>query len=398
MPITHTYLVPEYFDKFACKCGQCRHTCCIGWPISISMNEYFILQGLDCSKKLHHMLDCAFHIVDHPSKERYAVMTTNYKGDCHMRLENGWCGLQVEKGEKVLPSICRLYPRGYRSRYAYECSCSNSCEKTIELLLDIPSPLKFVKKELIGINDKEGTTSDSDSCQYYQQVENLYLSILQNRKYRFNERMIMLGNAIKSINDYTNKNNTKDIQNLVQTLEVSEYDQSYNFNDSNLSYALNIMNNLTLSLGENSNSIKEYCDIIEENFGMYSESEEPSDKIEALNIKYLEARNHFDTIFPEGEIFLEHIMINHMFFETFPFSDYRETLWDEYVSLCGVYSFVRFLLIGYMAKKDSKEDIVDLVAAAFRLIEHSSFDQNVDIILKANQCTTLTSLEMLLKI
>ena len=35
------YLIPNYFKKFKCKCGDCRNTCCVGWTVTMSVNEYF---------------------------------------------------------------------------------------------------------------------------------------------------------------------------------------------------------------------------------------------------------------------------------------------------------------------------------------------------------------------
>ncbi len=45
MKETHDFLVPDYFPRFACKMGECRAACCRGWPVSISMENYFRLLG-----------------------------------------------------------------------------------------------------------------------------------------------------------------------------------------------------------------------------------------------------------------------------------------------------------------------------------------------------------------
>ena len=51
------YLVPDYFPAFSCKMGACRRPCCEGWPISVSMKDYFHLMGADCSPDLRRRLD-----------------------------------------------------------------------------------------------------------------------------------------------------------------------------------------------------------------------------------------------------------------------------------------------------------------------------------------------------
>ena len=43
------WLKADYYDGFACKCGQCRNSCCEGWEIAVGMQDYFRLIGLDCA-------------------------------------------------------------------------------------------------------------------------------------------------------------------------------------------------------------------------------------------------------------------------------------------------------------------------------------------------------------
>lgn len=53
--------------------------------------------------------------------------------------------MQAELGAEVLPTICRLYPRGIRTEDGNECSCANSCEAVAELLLTYKEPLRFIR-------------------------------------------------------------------------------------------------------------------------------------------------------------------------------------------------------------------------------------------------------------
>ena len=46
------YLAPDYYPSFRCKQGKCRAACCEGWPISVTMNDYFTLLGVECSPEL----------------------------------------------------------------------------------------------------------------------------------------------------------------------------------------------------------------------------------------------------------------------------------------------------------------------------------------------------------
>ena len=69
MKKTRSYWVPDYYPEFVCKCGQCRSTCCEGWDVSLSMEEYFRLVGMECSPELRGKMDGAFHIVENPTQK-----------------------------------------------------------------------------------------------------------------------------------------------------------------------------------------------------------------------------------------------------------------------------------------------------------------------------------------
>ena len=53
------YLVPDYYQAFRCKTGQCRTPCCDGWPVTFSMPDYFKLLSVECSPELKRQLDSA---------------------------------------------------------------------------------------------------------------------------------------------------------------------------------------------------------------------------------------------------------------------------------------------------------------------------------------------------
>ncbi len=110
MSYTNNFTVPSYYKNFKCIGGECRHSCCIGWDVTISMNEYFKLQSMNCSKKLRKVIDHAFLVAKNPSKERYAMVAKNYEMDCPLHMSNGYCQLHSECGEKILPLICQYYP------------------------------------------------------------------------------------------------------------------------------------------------------------------------------------------------------------------------------------------------------------------------------------------------
>ena len=101
MPKTRYYLVPDYFPSFRCKIGACRHSCCEGWAISVTMKDYFKLLSVPCSEELRRRIDTALHLYDYPTESKYAQISPRYDGNCGMRLPDGRCGLHAELGEEA---------------------------------------------------------------------------------------------------------------------------------------------------------------------------------------------------------------------------------------------------------------------------------------------------------
>ena len=134
MKETNEFLIPDYYSDFTCKMGECRCACCVGWPISISMKNYFHLIGIDCKKSLRDRLDCGLRVIDNPTEDEYARFEPRYDGNCPLRMQDGRCAIHAELGEEVLPDVCRLYPRGIRVEEGIcESSCANSCEAVLEM-------------------------------------------------------------------------------------------------------------------------------------------------------------------------------------------------------------------------------------------------------------------------
>jgi len=62
---------------------------------------------------------------------------------------------------------------------------------------------------------------------------------------------------------------------------------------------------------------------------------------------------------------------------------------------CG-YSLIRLLTVGYMQGREALSGLVDVMAAAFRLIDHTRFDHNAVIVLHELGGTEITQLAGLL--
>ena len=85
-----------------------------------------------------------------------------------------------------------------------------------------------------------------------------------------------------------------------------------------------------------------------------------------------------------------------MYFIQFPFQDRPVSLREEFLALCAVYALLRFLCLGWTAQHAGVSDAVDVVAAAFRLIDHTEFDRYAVPLLRDVGCTETGQLRQLL--
>lgn len=388
-----SFRIPDYFPHFACKIGTCRNACCQGWPISITLQNYFDLLGLDCSPDLRRRLDGGMHLADNPSPEHYAQFSPRYDGNCPLRMEDGRCALHADVGEAYQPDICRLYPRGIRLEDGVlESSCAASCEGVIELLLHRAGkePITFLEKELplsLPPHLEERNIQFATMGKAWE-IRLYFIHILQNRAMPLPERMLFLGRQMERMDKVMHSGDPAALDALLAEESTPPTQTADEIQAEDLRTGLWIAGKLTALLDARHNSIQAYG---EEALAYFGAEEGAMERYEA-------ARTHLETAFPDWEIFFENLLVNHMYFAQFPFQDRPESLPQEYAALCAVYMLLRFMTIGCMADSMGKdataqeEDLVDVCAALFRLIEHTSFDRYAALMLKSVGCATAADL------
>ncbi len=333
------YLVPDYYPAFRCKMGACRRACCEGWPINISLQDYFRLTGEMCSEELRRRIDSGVRVNLHPTPDAYACISPGWDGMCPMHLPDGRCAIHAELGDGALSAVCRLYPRGVRTQGGREASCANSCEAVVEMLLHHPQPLRFAPLRmdvnvpeppmLLAANRKEG-----------EQAHRMQLiAAMQDRAKPLPERLMHLGRMLTG--------------EPMPDLRTA----------GDLPRSLHLMEKLLELLDDRSNSLHDYGEAAI----AYFRTGDAQDC-------YHRARARFEGLFPDWEIGFENLLVNHMFFERFPYQDRPLSHREEIIALCAVYALLRCVCLGWMAAHDAEEDLVDVISAAFRLIDHASFD------------------------
>lgn len=361
MSYTQYFLVPDYYNDFSCKCGECRSTCCGGWGIPISMEEYFNLVGRECSPELRYRLDTAFHLAQNRSPDHYAMVTPRFDGGCRLQADSGLCMLQRECGEDAIPTVCRYYPRAPRLTPLPECCTSASCEKTLELLFANDRPLEFRSTELT-FNLPKPAPSDFPTDKYISTRLEAF-AILEDRTTDFSARVLHLTKALYNKEEFCPQTDKK-IDFLSLTLEFLS------------------------DLERTSLTLKPLLPEIIEYYSAKTDSSELCEAVENLNVKF------------------EKLFVNHLFYKSFPnsFVSRQNHLSEEVMALCMAVAVTKLSAAAYLSNRHSSDKsvnqthFVDIVAQIFRVIEHSRFDECAVAFLRKNNAISLESLEGLLSI
>ena len=366
------YLVPDYYSSFHCKIGACRTPCCDGWPVTFSMTDYFKLLGLDCSPVTKGRLDRALHLTEHPTEDEYAMILPGYDGRCPLRMVDGRCAIHTEMGEDALPAVCRLYPRGLREG---EACCSNSCEAVVETLCR-KEPLAFTSIRIETKAVFRPRVHFFEAGEREMKIRLWLIGFAQDRNDFLAERLNRLGEATRRMEQALNAHDDARIESLLSGEEIIAAPAI----SGELNKAMKIISALLERLDELSDSIRDYGKQALERFEREGES------------GMREARKRLSLLCPHWEAWLENLIVNHMFFSQFPFQDRPVSLRDEVTALFSVYALLRFMMLG--AGNGTLERLVDIVAALFRLVDHTAFDRYAVPLLK--EICGQTDLQMLL--
>ena len=371
--IKSIFTVPDYYKDFVCKGGDCRDSCCVEWKVTIPMNQYFLLHGLNCKKSVKDKIDRTFRPFMNPTPERYAEIVHNHNGDCPLHKSNGYCLLHESCGEEALPWVCRYYPRGPRIDLAYEASCANSCEKTLELLFSNDDLIKFEKLDLVFLMDKPKDIIQEERKLLYEKVRNNIFAILLNRPFLLSKRIIHLGIYLKALEINPN-------------IELSDIDFSFEEPKKDINESYQIL-----------------WEIFDDLYGRYPRLTEQLEGAKSLyinkdvNSTYLLARESFELILPNHEILFEKLLINDIFFKQFPFQK-NFSVWDQYIALCGTYLLLRYLAINLMFYKRTKDDFIDIISKSFTVITHSEFDKLISSLYKRKNINNINTLAKIIGI
>ena len=326
------------YTQFHCKCGDCRNTCCKLWHITLSEDEYFKTESLDCSDSLKEIINRSLSLIPShlASQNKYAEINLKYDGYCPLINNSGYCSLQCECGVTSLPSICNNFPRSKRQIFdTSEIALSCACEKVLEL--------SFVNNKLELFNTQEPSSYFSLQLSSLPKdqlsIKKTCLNFMQNAE-PFSKIFIDIKNYLESISSKINiKNETWDNEEIV------------------------FLNNMFQELF---------------NRDLYFADIKPF----FISKSYSEMLSLEESLFnkhPQCKQYIKNILTTHMFYTNFPFCDNDVDYKNSLIGLMTTYHIVSYLFINYFDDKDLNK-LIDVLTFAFRTIEHTSFYHNCHVL------------------
>lgn len=166
----------NYYPRFKCVAGDCKHTCCAGWEMCIdeqTLNDYKN-NASDFSKSLDSGIDF-----------KRSKFKADKSGRCAFLNDKGLCEIIINLGEQSLCQVCRDHPR-FRSFLddRIETGLGFSCEQATKIILS-----QKEKIEPILLSDDKKDEELSFIQQRVLDFRQSILNLVQDRKVDIQERI-----------------------------------------------------------------------------------------------------------------------------------------------------------------------------------------------------------------
>lgn len=161
---------PDYYNRFSCIKGACRHSCCIGWEIDIdeaSLQKFHAVEG-QIGRRLRESID---------ESGETACFRLSEGERCPFLNQDGLCDLILELGADSLCDICADHPR-YRSFFSdrEEIGLGLCCEEAARIIL-----MQDAQVHTVTLHDDGGCEENTADEDFLLELREGLISIAQDR-------------------------------------------------------------------------------------------------------------------------------------------------------------------------------------------------------------------------
>lgn len=407
-------LQPSFYKEFECIGGKCVNNCChYKWNIDFTKEEFKNVKRRIHTEEFKEIFDDAFVY----KKERGKFLV-KFDDDnrCKFLNENGLCSMYKEVGPENMSQVCKIFPRkGLHYMKDYEYYLSPGCEEVVRFLTQEENGirLEYVERELSDIEKQKADIWSAILADarpilyYYNDFKKLLFGVLQNRDYNFGERMVVLGIAMKKIDEMEENGRVDNIPEYVENF-VTDFNDEKNkemycklfekIDRNGQKRAINVLSYIrTITSKEIDEKVFERIDYRKiANFKQNNMNKFTAEiEREYNNEKYANAIADFEQFLKGKEHWIENVILEGYLYVRAPFF-VRGGIWSNYIAMAMIYSIFLFYLTCYLEKDSTKEDFMYIVSKLGRFTFHNNkFFEYLENILKENESKTLAHMAVL---
>ncbi|KNY28621.1 flagellin lysine-N-methylase [Pseudobacteroides cellulosolvens] len=405
-------LVPQYIEGFKCIGSACEDSCCVGWRVDIDNETYRKYQKVkdDELVGLFERYINRNRAVGH-NDYSYAKIKLLPDLRCPFLDSDSLCKIHLKRGAEYLSNVCATYPRLTNVvNGTLERAATMSCPEVARLALLNPNQMEFDEMEE-SYNTRNIIKTDLNTRdlkfnnkfqKYFWELRIFIISLVQNRRFRLSERLIILGMFFKKLQEYLDEERIDDIPVLigayVNHLETDVFDENINEIPVQYNIQMELLKELAdrrFSLGISS---KRYIECFTQFITGINYKLE--DTMEQNGERYRFAwENYYEPYMKEHEYILENYIVNYIFSTLFPISD-EKNIFDTYMVMILHYALIKMMLIGMSEfhKGLTDELVIKLIQSFVKTIEHNQqFIQDITEVLKRNDYNSMTYMAILIK-
>ena len=390
-------LRPEYLSKFACIGSACEQTCCDGWGVNIDRETFIKYRACEDAWLKPLFREKVIRSETADCDENYSVMILS-RNACPFLDESKLCEIQKRLGEDYLSRTCAIYPRNMnRVDDTLEISLNISCPEAARSVLLNAGKMKFVQSRFDGTEKIRfgdvpalSTTDPNQSnkpYQYFREVRELIISLLQNRSYDINDRLIILGFFCDDLERLFSRGKSSEIPILINrysiegNLKVFEKDLKMFPDDPGgmLKMIISLID-LRINSGIADENFHECFNEFKTCLGCAPETTEE----EMRGNYYAAYLDFYKPFFASNGHILENYLVNYVFKNLFPFGPQKgayqkmiymvpKSIFTEYTLLVFHYVLIKSLLIGcagFHQQNFGPERVVRLFHTFAKNVEH----------------------------
>lgn len=217
MDKTFLYFQPEYVSNFKCDGQACGAHCCKYWRIDIDKKTYKKYERIKPKSAADKITKC---LVKGADGQYIFVLDENAR--CPMLTADNWCSIQKKYGEEYLSNTCVTYPRKtYLCGDFFERSLTLTCPVVAGQVLLNGEPMAFEWREVpekihsnLGRIHSPFAPVPQKLLKYVYQIQFAAISILQERSFSIDERLMILGFFFDKLDEIVSTDKLDEIENL----------------------------------------------------------------------------------------------------------------------------------------------------------------------------------------